>query len=131
MMPSMLKCTSYIITVMKFQHFISSLRIQVRIQNQRSNSIQTSTFFSDGSMMKLDEVIKNFKGIQFDQNTSEIIIQSEHPILFKPFYTFHPCKVTDVMSKFKESENFILTFFTIYGPMIGLKSEIFNKFDLS
>lgn len=62
-----------------------------------------------------------------DSYDSEILIQAEHPTLFKPYYTFHPCKVNDVMDNFPESENFILTFFTIYGPLIGLKSQIFNK----
>jgi hypothetical protein len=51
----------------------------------------------------------------------DIITQAEHPILFKPFFMLHPCKVNQVLSKFTESKNFVLTFVTLFGPFVQLK----------
>ena len=53
--------------------------------------------------------------------TTNMISQSEHPILFKPFLTFHPCKVPQVLSNFPKSQNLVLTFLTLYGPFVRLK----------
>jgi hypothetical protein len=49
-----------------------------------------------------------------------IVSQAENPILFRPFFMIHPCKISQVMSKFPESKNFLLTFLTIFGPSIQL-----------
>lgn len=69
--------------------------------------------------MRLEEVYEFFK-----TEDSQNLMQAEHPLLFRPFYTFHPCKIADVLSNFKETENFIVTFLTIYCPLVGLKMKI-------
>lgn len=58
-----------------------------------------------------------------------VITQSEHPILFKPYFLLHPCKVSQVLSKFPESKNFVLTFISIFGPSIQLNMSMeYDKF---
>lgn len=58
-----------------------------------------------------------------------IITQAEHPILFKPFFLVHPCKVNQLLSQFTESKNFVLTFLTLFGPSVRLKmSPEYDKF---
>ncbi|KAG5678454.1 hypothetical protein PVAND_008126 [Polypedilum vanderplanki] len=69
----------------------------------------------------------------YDKEKYEIynlLSQSEHPILFRPFFMIHPCKIGEVLGKFTETRNFIITFLTLYGPsLVGLKlNNEYEKF---
>lgn len=50
-----------------------------------------------------------------------MVTQAEHPILFKPFFLLHPCKVNQILANFPDSRNFVLTFLTLFGPSVQLK----------
>jgi len=50
-----------------------------------------------------------------------IISQSEHPILFKPFFAIHPCYISQLLANFSDSKNIVLTFLTLFGPTVRLK----------
>ncbi|XP_070497426.1 ubiquitin-like-conjugating enzyme ATG10 [Chironomus tepperi] len=89
----------------------------------------------DGRFVSLDDVskifVEDYELKQYKDEIYQVISQADHPVLFKPFYMIHPCHIHEVLSKFPESKNFILTFLTIYGPSIRLKiQEGYEKFYL-
>lgn len=59
----------------------------------------------------------------------QMLTQMEHPVLFRPFMTLHPCRTCEILSQFgKQSTNLILTFISIYGPYVKL--ELSNSYGL-
>ncbi|CRL02984.1 CLUMA_CG016158, isoform A [Clunio marinus] len=91
--------------------------------------------YEDGKLISFHDIPKIFVNIN-ELKTSQtellnIVTQAEHPILFQPFFMLHPCKVQQVLSQFKESKNFVLTFISIFGPSVklNLSLEYQNYFD--
>lgn len=82
-------------------------------------------------MISLEDVSRIFVD-EFKSSTDEmqnIITQAEHPILFRPFFMLHPCKVHQVLSAFPQSKNFVLTYLTLFGPSVQLKMDpYYEKF---
>lgn len=97
---------------------------------------------SDGSLVSLEEVwdlfLVNTKLEENKDDLLNVITQSEHPLLFRPFFLLHPCKVNEVLSTFPNrylctlyrdlflitpnfSKNFVVTFLSIYSRSLGLK----------
>lgn len=79
----------------------------------------------DSALITLEDIprifVQDYENEGSCNEMQNIITQAEHPILFKPFFMLHPCKVNDVLAKFLDSKNFVLTFLTIFGPSVRLK----------
>lgn len=65
--------------------------------------------------------MRDFENDESRNEMRDMITQAEHPILFKPYFMLHPCKVNEVLAKFPQSKNYVLTYLTIYGPSVRLK----------
>lgn len=84
----------------------------------------------DGSMLTLDEAWKIFKDMNpmqlcnMQQNMLHILTQMEHPILFKPFLTLHPCRIAEVLQSLPYSQNKVLSFLSIYGSTVYLTFDL-------
>lgn len=82
---------------------------------------------SDGSLISLSDIskifVENFEFRSCRDQMLNIVTQSEHPILFRPYFMIHPCKISQVLSKFPESKNPLLTFLTIFGPSVQLQMK--------
>lgn len=73
--------------------------------------------------------VKKFEPESDRNEMLNIITQAEHPMLFKPFFLLHPCKVHEILANFPQSKNFILTFLTLFGPSVQLDmSPDYDKF---
>lgn len=53
-----------------------------------------------------------------------ILTQMEHPILFRPFLTLHPCRIAELLHGLPNSENKVLSFLSTIGPAIHLKFNL-------
>lgn len=53
-----------------------------------------------------------------------ILTQMEHPMLFKPFLTLHPCRIAEVLQTIPNSQNKVLSFLSIYGPTVYLTFDL-------
>nr|XP_028604068.1 ubiquitin-like-conjugating enzyme ATG10 isoform X2 [Podarcis muralis] len=86
--------------------------------------------FLDGRPLTLDEI---WKGVhecyreQLWQGPWDTITQQEHPLLGQPFFVLHPCRTNEFMSavlssSYKQSRNtnYIISWLSIVGPMVGL-----------
>lgn len=86
--------------------------------------------FSDGSLLTLDDAWKIFNDIDVDLakksqlNMYEILTQMEHPVLFKPFLTLHPCRIAEVLHSLPNSKNKVLSFLSTYGPTMYLTFDL-------
>lgn len=85
---------------------------------------------ADGSMMTLDEAWSSFNdpihgrsGSKYMQMTT-ILTQMEHPILFRPFLTLHPCRIAELLHLLPNSENNVLSFLSTIGPAVHLKFDL-------
>lgn len=62
-----------------------------------------------------------------NQHTIEmrnVLTQMEHPILFKPFLTLHPCRTAEVLQLLPNSKNKVLSFLSSYGAAIYLEFDL-------
>lgn len=87
-------------------------------------------FFEDGSLLSLDEAWKIFNDLNpteseaIQQNMLKILTQMEHPILFRPFLTLHPCRIAEVLQSLPHSQNKVLSFLSIYGSTVYLTFDL-------
>lgn len=58
------------------------------------------------------------------QNMLNVLTQMEHPVLFKPFLTLHPCRIADILQTLPNSQNRVLSFLSIYGPTVYLTFDL-------
>lgn len=84
---------------------------------------------SDGTLLTLDAAWELFKDHLPDHqlHTNQllnILTQMEHPILFKPFLTLHPCRISEVLHQLPNSQNKVLSFLSIYGPSVFLTLDL-------
>ncbi|XP_060660005.1 ubiquitin-like-conjugating enzyme ATG10 [Drosophila nasuta] len=76
---------------------------------------------SDGSLLDLEATWKTFLPETSRSELYQMLTQMEHPVLFRPFMAFHPCRTTEVLAQFgKPSENVLITFISLYGPYVQL-----------
>lgn len=54
----------------------------------------------DGTPITLIEECQNLLNVPKFRDNCHILVQHEHPILRKPFMTFHPCKTAEIMESF-------------------------------
>lgn len=64
------------------------------------------------------------KSDKIQQNMLNILTQMEHPVLFKPFLTLHPCQITEILHSLPNSQNKVLSFLSIYGPTVHLTFDL-------
>lgn len=106
----------------------------------------------DGSLLRLNEAWqlfdKKFLPIGSEPNMTCILTEMDHPVLFRPFLTLHPCRTAELLSALPErwapasyyiyiwiydnislitgldftfSKNKVLSFLSAIGPSIHLK----------
>ncbi|XP_062985721.1 ubiquitin-like-conjugating enzyme ATG10 [Elgaria multicarinata webbii] len=86
--------------------------------------------FLDGRPLTLDEI---WKGVhecyreRLQQGPWDTITQQEHPLLGQPFFVLHPCRTNEFMAsvlssshKQNKSTNYIISWLSIVGPVVGL-----------
>lgn len=85
---------------------------------------------ADGSMMTLDEAWAAFNDPIYGRNGSKympmttILTQMEHPILFRPFLTLHPCRIAELLHGLPNSENKVLSYLSTIGPAVHLNFDL-------
>lgn len=81
-------------------------------------------------MLKLDDAWNIFNDPDYlatnhtNLNMMNILTQMEHPILFKPFLTLHPCRIAEILSFLPKSTNKVLSFLSTYGPSVYLTFDL-------
>jgi hypothetical protein len=62
---------------------------------RNSRRISIASFVLDGTLIPLEDLSSIFVGDYENthQEMKNVITQAEHPILFRPFFMVHPCKV--------------------------------------
>lgn len=87
-------------------------------------------FVLDGCLLTLDEawmIFRDMNPIQTNgvqQNMFDILTQMEHPVLFKPFLTLHPCRISEILHSLPHSHNKVLSFLSTYGPTVHLTFDL-------
>lgn len=133
---------SYAVPYLCFNAYKSS-KIHIRVFCEcKLNFLFSSPFFEGGALLTLDDAWELFRDhMSNDQldaknqlNMLNILTQMEHPVLFKPFLTLHPCRIAEVLSQLPNSENKVLSFLSTYGPSVFLTldpdyAKNFNQFE--
>lgn len=89
-----------------------------------------NAYKSNGALMRIDEawLTFNIQYQSFGNYTPEymrsVLTEMDHPILFKPFLTLHPCRTPELLAIFSQSKNKVLTFLSTMGPAINLTLDI-------
>ena len=102
-------------------------------------TLYLNAYHQNGKSLSIDDIwklIPSFYGPSTDTKW-EILSQQEHPILNRPFYYIHPCHtstaLSTVYSKSKDTSdlgnipdrtNYILTWLSMFGPMVGLSLSL-------
>lgn len=77
-------------------------------------------------MMTLDEAWRIFDSPErvapFEMTS--VLTQMEHPVLFKPFLTLHPCRTQELLERTPNSRNKVLTFLSAIGPTVYLSVDL-------
>ncbi|XP_020645986.2 ubiquitin-like-conjugating enzyme ATG10 [Pogona vitticeps] len=86
--------------------------------------------FLDGRPLTLDEIWEGVHECYRErlwQGPWETITQQEHPLLGQPFFVLHPCRTNEFMAsvlssshKQNRNANYIITWLSIVGPVVGL-----------
>lgn len=58
------------------------------------------------------------------QKMLTVLTQMEHPVLFKPFFTLHPCRTAGLLGKLPLSENKVLSYISTIGPAVHLNLDL-------
>lgn len=79
-------------------------------------------------MITIEEAWNIFKNSEKPNNKSfemtSILTQMDHPVLFKPFLTLHPCKTAEILNAASNSQNKVLTFISSIGPAVHLDMDL-------
>lgn len=86
----------------------------------------------DGSMLTITEAWHIFNRHYLSETNSDksiqhfgsILTEMDHPILFKPFLTLHPCQTTKLLAALPDSTNKVITFLSSVGPAINLRLDL-------
>ncbi|XP_015040363.1 ubiquitin-like-conjugating enzyme ATG10 [Drosophila pseudoobscura] len=85
---------------------------------------------SDGSLLDLEATWRVFMPDTASKDLYQMLTQTEHPVLFRPFMALHPCRTAEVLDQFGQpSANRVLTFISLYGPHVKL--QLANAYGLS
>ncbi|EDW32535.1 GL20628, partial [Drosophila persimilis] len=95
---------------------------------QMFNSIKD--LLTDGSLLDLEATWRLFMPDTASKDLYQMLTQTEHPVLFRPFMALHPCRTAEVLDQFGQpSANRVLTFISLYGPHVKL--QLANAYGLS
>lgn len=86
----------------------------------------------DGSMLTITEAWHIFNRHYMSKTTTDtgiqhfgsILTEMDHPILFKPFLTLHPCRTTELLAALPDSTNKVITFLSSVGPAVNLRLDL-------
>lgn len=115
-------------TVMKPSGCISCEYHVVYSNSYKSPVLYFNMYTTDGKLLTLDQIWKlvpRQEQERLEGNLWSLVSQSEHPILGRPFYFIHPCHTAKMMAKLlsirsSSMGNYVLTWLSAVGPMIGL-----------
>ena len=109
-------------------HLVYSHNYQVPV-------IYFNYYYTSGSYLSLEEIEKyilcNAKDI-LNSPVNEVILQTEHHILHRPFFMLHPCRTRETLEQFQLSPNgrgpksfffakkYLFTWFHVYGALLNL-----------
>lgn len=86
----------------------------------------------DGSMLTITEAWHIFNRHYLSENNSDnriqhlgsVLTEMDHPILFKPFLTLHPCRTSEILAALPDSTNRVITFLSSVGPAVNLRLDL-------
>lgn len=86
----------------------------------------------DGSMLTITEAwyifnrhyVSETSGDKSIQHFGSILTEMDHPILFKPFLTLHPCRTAELLAALPDSTNKVITFLSSVGPAVNLRLDL-------
>ena len=92
-------------------------------------------YYTSGSYLSLEDIEKyilcNSKDI-LNAPVHQVILQTEHPILRRPFFMLHPCRTRETLEQFELYTNsrgsdgiifakkYLFTWFHVYGALLNL-----------
>lgn len=91
-----------------------------------------NAYKSNGSMLTLTEAWTLFDrhylsadnaSQQQQQVMSSILTEMDHPILFRPFLTLHPCRTAELLQSLPASTNQVISFLSTIGPAVNLRLD--------
>lgn len=91
-----------------------------------------NAFKPDGSMLTITEAWQMFNRHYISDTNSDssiqhfgrILTEMDHPILFKPFLTLHPCRTNELLAAMPDSTNKVITFLSCVGPAVNLRLDL-------
>lgn len=79
-------------------------------------------FASDGSSISYEDVWSLLKIEDSSRDLLSVLTQMDHPAHFRPLWTLHPCKTSEILEGI--TGNRIVAFLSATGPSIGLKLNL-------
>ena len=95
------------------KHYFSFVLVTFTIISVYSHIYQVPViyfnyYYTSGSYLSLEEIEKyilcNAKDI-LNAPVHQVILQTEHPILHRPFFMLHPCRTRETLEQFQLSTN--------------------------
>ncbi|KAJ6238894.1 ubiquitin-like-conjugating enzyme atg10 [Anaeramoeba flamelloides] len=84
-----------------------------------------NAYRSDGrtlSQTEIWEIIPQKYRKEFEKETNfHFISRKEHPLLELPFFFVHPCNTSRFMQNYYKTKNYLLSWFSVIGPAVGVK----------
>lgn len=81
----------------------------------------------DGTLLTLDEAWQLFSGRDSTATgiaMPTVLTEMEHPVLFTPFHTLHPCRTAELLGAIGGNGNRVLTFLSSLGPFVNLHMDL-------
>ncbi|XP_059612846.1 ubiquitin-like-conjugating enzyme ATG10 isoform X1 [Phlebotomus argentipes] len=79
-------------------------------------------FASDGSSVRHEDVWKLLKIEEKPKDFFSVLTQMDHPALFRPIWTLHPCRTAEILESV--TGNRIVAFLSAVGPSVGLSLDL-------
>lgn len=60
-----------------------------------------------------------------EKDLSMVVNQTEHPLLFRPFYMVHPCRTRDFMETHSRvnDQHYLVSWLSIVATLLGLRLD--------
>lgn len=81
----------------------------------------------DGTLLTLDEAWRLFNDTTGTTTTSAmpaVLTEMDHPMLFTPFHTLHPCRTAELLGAIGGGGNRVLSFLSTLGPYVNLHMDL-------
>ncbi|XP_055687185.1 ubiquitin-like-conjugating enzyme ATG10 [Lutzomyia longipalpis] len=79
-------------------------------------------FTNDGSSLSYEEIWSLLKIEEKPRDLFSVLTQMDHPGLFRPIWTLHPCRTSEILKGV--TGNRIIAFLSAIGPSIGLQLDL-------